>query len=149
MSYFQISYILYRNLSLPRFCMLIDGSDGLFTTPNCQNINICPRKTNRHQSCKRRKGQEVHLFNIFTFSYISHCQGIQTMIALSQRETGRMKDRRARLTERGRKRETAINWLQSVSDLTLNFPRGCLSAAVYTVNQAVEAALAQFPPISR
>lgn len=41
------------------------------------------------------KGQEVHLFNIYTFSDISDCRGIETMILVSKRETERMKDRQA------------------------------------------------------
>lgn len=49
----------------------------------------------KHHLYQRRKGQEVHLFNICSFSVISHCQGIQTMIPLSKRETERMKDRQA------------------------------------------------------
>lgn len=44
---------------------------------------------------KGEKGQELHLFNIYTFSGISHCQGIETMMPLSKRATGRMEDRQA------------------------------------------------------
>lgn len=79
----------------PHVCVLMEANDEFFTTSSCQNINIHPRETNRHHLYKRRKGQEVHLFNIYTFSDISHCQGIETMIAQSKRETGRMKDRQA------------------------------------------------------
>lgn len=111
------------NLSSLHFCMLIGANNEFFTASNCQNININPRKTNRHHLYKRRKGQEVHLFDIYTLSDIRRCQGIETMIPLSKRETPRMKDRQAvwKRKQMGKK-ERALQTGDKVSGFTLKHP---------------------------
>ena len=137
--------------------MLIDSHNGLFTTPNCRNVNICPRKTNRHQSQKRGKGQEVHLFNIFTFSDISHCQGIQTMIPLSKgdwedtRQTGLSdRERRKKKAEWKRKKEkqpwNGYNQFQIDTELP---SRLFICCCLHRELGCVEAALSQFFSLSR
>ncbi len=123
------------NLSSPHFCMLMEADNGFFTTYDCQNININPRKTNRHHLYKRRKGQEVHLFDIYALSDIRCCQGIETMIPLSKREGDRAGERQAVWWRRwtGKKRE-CFKHDDIVCGFTLSILFSCLSAAVYTEN---------------
>lgn len=83
--------------------MLTAAGAEFLATSECQNINIFAgqkeekkeRNINTGSVCscgKEEKVKKVHLFNIYTFSGISQCQGSETMMLLSERAADRMKD---------------------------------------------------------
>ncbi len=113
--------------------MLIEANNEFFTTSNCQNINIHPRKKQIDTTCTKEEKVKRYICLTFAPSLLSvtvrgfkqwyHCQRER------QRgwTTGRLSDREKINRVRERKgRQSVLNWLQSVTVFTLN-----ISWAVY------------------
>lgn len=74
----------HRFLSWPHFCVLTQANSKSFTTPECQNISIYPRKTNKTPHVWKEKKVKRYICLTFTPSRVSvtvrglkqwcHCQ---------------------------------------------------------------------------
>lgn len=135
-------FVFWINVLAP----FLFNTDGFFSTSKkFQSIDISPSKTNRHQLCRKGKGQEVHLFNIFTFSDISHCHG------------GSNNDITVRETERGAWKTDGVmgrrekGWeKKAVSELTPSIPPGLfICRCLHRELGCAEAPLTRFPSVSR